>query len=182
MIILDIVINTMNKMKKSYLIFVLIGLTLKSQAQVDSIVELEKTGVLTWLKSESVKKEAPICAMLFLAGAADGLSQDLLFHYNEFERTTGFENHQYWDPDISWRNKYKNGDPNAGAKFFGSTTFLVGLTDGYHASRSFRDIMIITSLATSDKGVTKKEIATKMAIYTICYGSGFTLVYDYLIK
>ena len=56
------------------------------------------------------------------------------------------------------------------------------VTDGYHASRSFRDIMIITSLATSDKGVTKKEIATKAAIYTICYGSGFTLVYDYLIK
>lgn len=169
-------------MKRLTIVISICIVAVQVQAQIDSTSTKGNNAVLNWLKSESVKKEAPICATLFLAGAADGLSQDLLFHYNEFERTTGVENHQYWDPNISWRNKYKNGDPSAGAKFFGSTTFLVGLTDGYHASRSFRDIMIITSLATSDKGVTKKEVATKAAIYTICYGSGFTLVYDFLIK
>ena len=55
-------------------------------------------------------KEWPTWALMFVAGAADGLSQDLLFHYDEFVRSTGATNHQYWDPDLSWRNKYRNGD------------------------------------------------------------------------
>jgi len=53
------------------LVFTLAGLV--CQAQIDSTSTKGNNAVLTWLKSESVKKEAPICAMLFLAGAADGV-------------------------------------------------------------------------------------------------------------
>lgn len=38
----------------------------------------------------------------------------------------------WWDKNTSWKNKYKNGDPRKGPRFFGSTTFLVWLTDGWH--------------------------------------------------
>lgn len=31
-----------------------------------------------------------------------------------------------------WKNKYKNKDPKQGEAFFGSTTFLVFLTDKFH--------------------------------------------------
>jgi hypothetical protein len=120
--------------------------------------------------------------MMFVAGAADGVSQDLLFHYHEFERSTGLTGAQYWDPDLSWRNKYKDGDPAKGAKFFGSTTFLVGLTDGYHASRSLRDSMVILSLINSKKSKSKKESVKKAVLYTASYGAGFTLMYDFLIR
>jgi len=128
------------------------------------------------------KKEWPTWALMFVAGAADGLSQDLLFHYHEFERSTGATNHQYWNPDLSWRNKYRNGDPTQGAAFWGSTTFFVGLTDGYHACRSVRDLMVVIAIATSDKPLGKKQVAYRAFTYSLAYGAGFTLVYDVLIE
>ena len=53
-------------------------------------------------------EEIPSMSAMFLAGAFNGVSQDLLFHYNEFETTFPNANSQYWDPEISWANKYKN--------------------------------------------------------------------------
>jgi hypothetical protein len=41
--------------------------------------------------------------------------------------------YRFWfDASISWKNKYKNRDPNQGEAFFGSTTFLVFITDAWH--------------------------------------------------
>ena len=96
-------------------------------------------------------EEIPSMSTMFLAGAFNGVSQDLLFHYHEFENTFPNANSQFWDPEISWINKYKNGDPLQGARFPGSTTILVGTTDGYHAMLSSRDIMVVTSIALSSK-------------------------------
>lgn len=38
----------------------------------------------------------------------------------------------WWNKNDSSKYKYKNGDPKQGPKFFGSTTFLVWTTDGWH--------------------------------------------------
>ncbi len=38
----------------------------------------------------------------------------------------------WWNPDESWKLKWKNGDHLQGERFFGSSTFLVFLTDGWH--------------------------------------------------
>lgn len=44
--------------------------------------------------------------------------------------------HQNWiNPSISWKNKWKNGDINQGERFFGSSTFLVWLTDLWHFAK-----------------------------------------------
>lgn len=76
-----------------------------------------------------------ISSVLFaFGGACDGVTQALLFHYSEVDKHV--DNEQYWNPDLSWLNKYKNyeaGDTRA--KFFGSTTFLVFTTDAYHLFR-----------------------------------------------
>ena len=39
------------------------------------------------------------------------------------------------NPIHSWPNKWKNGNINNGEKFFGSSTFLVWLTDLWHLSK-----------------------------------------------
>lgn len=127
-------------------------------------------------------EEIPPMSAMFLAGAFNGVSQDLLFHYNEFENTFPNTNPQFWDPEISWVNKYKNGDPLQGARFPGSTTILVGTTDGYHAMLSSRDIMIVTSIALSSKSRSWKHFLKKTAAYTIAYGIGFELTYGKIIK
>jgi len=44
--------------------------------------------------------------------------------------------HQNWlKPSLSWRNKWKNGDATHGPKFFGSSTFLVWITDFWHLAK-----------------------------------------------
>lgn len=64
-----------------------------------------------------------------IAGAMNGAMDKLQFHYGKSIFPKGS---QYWDPKLSWRNKYKNGDVNQGPKFPGSTTIFVWLTDGWH--------------------------------------------------
>ncbi len=128
------------------------------------------------------KEEIAPSSAMFLAGVFNGVSQDLIFHYDEFENTFPNHNRQFWNPELSWRNKYKNGDPNQGRKFFGSTTFLVGTTDGYHAMLSSRDIMIVTSISLSGKPKSFKHFMKKTIIYTLSYGVGFELSYRRIIK
>lgn len=45
-------------------------------------------------------------------------------------------NPKFWDPHQSSVNKWKNGDINQGPRFFGSSTFLVQFTDGWHLLKS----------------------------------------------
>jgi len=43
---------------------------------------------------------------------------------------------QFWNPKISWMNKWKDGCPKFGPRFLGSTTVFVFLTDGWHLSKT----------------------------------------------
>lgn len=49
-----------------------------------------------------------------------------------------------WTRKESWKNKYKNGDPDQGPLFFGSTTVFVWLTDMYHFFKLVKIIAIVT--------------------------------------
>lgn len=129
-----------------------------------------------------LKEELVPATTMFIAGAFNGVSQDLLFHYNEFESTFPNTNPQFWNPEISWTNKYKNGNPLDGAKFPGSTTIFVGTTDGYHAMLSSRDIMIVTTIAISPKSRSWKHFLKKTALYTVSYGLGFHWTYRKMIR
>jgi len=64
-----------------------------------------------------------------LVGLFEGLMDKIMFHY-EKSIFCGFKNQQFYNPYISWRNKYK--DDLKTPKFYGSTTFLVFLTDAWH--------------------------------------------------
>ena len=37
-----------------------------------------------------------------------------------------------WQIDNSWKNKWKNGDPHQGEKFWGSSRWFVPFTDAFH--------------------------------------------------
>jgi len=149
-----------------------------------SLIILMLISTLSWGQQREFKliEEIPSMSAMFLAGAFNGVSQDILFHYNEFENTFPNTDPQFWDPSISWVNKYKNQDPLQGARFPGSTTILVGTTDGYHAMLSSRDIMIVTSIALSSKSRSWKHFHKKTAVYTQAYGAGFNLTYRTIIK
>ena len=71
-----------------------------------------------------------------LAAIFNSLMDTVSFHYNASIFMNYSKLRQFLDVNHSWRNKYKNGNPLDGRKFFGSTTFLVFLTDGWHLFKS----------------------------------------------
>ena len=146
-----------------------------SAKQEDNYYKYEPT------KIQWRKEIVPITTM-FLAGAVNGVNQDILFHYHEFESTFPNANPQFWNPDLSWRNMYLNGDPLQGEKFLGSSTVFAGFTDGYHSTILARNLFITTSICLSPQTRGWKPFLTKTFIYSLSYGLGFELVYAKLIK
>jgi hypothetical protein len=76
-----------------------------------------------------------IAALIALAGAANGVMDTLQFHYDR--QTVFAQNDRYWNPAISWQNKYAQATPWELAKplrpkFPGSITVFVAITDGWH--------------------------------------------------
>jgi len=73
--------------------------------------------------------------LLFLAGALNATMDVLSFRYKTsiFSKYTKLQ--EFFNPQESWVNKYKDNNPNLGPKFFGSKTFLVFLTDAWHLAK-----------------------------------------------
>jgi len=133
------------------LIIVLTLVTLKCNAQYD------------W------KKQIAPAILVLVAGSAEGVMDGLQFHYDG--------NHPFWQPDISWRNKYKNKDPQQGKTFAGK--YFVAATDGWHLMKFTRNATLFTAF-TLKVGEKKKwwvymaEIAGYWALNRI----GFSIVYN----
>lgn len=83
-----------------------------------------------------------IVSLIFFAfaGMAEAVMDTLQFKFytSVFRKYNGY----FWNPDFSWQNKWKQGDPKFGPKFFGSSTFLVWTTDAWHLFKWIRNRMI----------------------------------------
>lgn len=117
------------------------------------------------------KKQIAPAILVFTSGAAEGVMDHLQFHYDG--------NSQYWQPDISWRNKYKNRDPQQGMTFRGK--YLVFTTDGWHMMKFVRNATIFTAF-TLKVGEKKKwwVYVAEGAGYWLVNRAGFTLTYNLL--
>lgn len=71
-----------------------------------------------------------------LTGASNGLNQTLLHRYNQFKARHPHSNDQYWDPKVSWVNKYAGGEVANGPAYPGSTTIFASFTDANHLTMS----------------------------------------------
>jgi hypothetical protein len=52
------------------------------------------------------------------------------------------KNRQFWDWNISWRNKWSWGDKANGEKFFLSSSMLSFMTDGWHLAKGLMIVFI----------------------------------------
>lgn len=123
------------------------------------------------------KKDLLVYGLQFLAGAADGANQAIVYH------GAGKGRH-FWDYQTSWKNKYKDYDHgNTNAAFFGSKTFLVGITDGNHLTRminrSFTLGSVMIAFSENNKWST---IIKKIIICSLINRVGFTLMYNYILN
>lgn len=132
----------------------------------------------------------------FVSGFLDGTVETISHHYSYFKRVFPNTNDGFWNPEISWRNKYKLGDPNLGPKFIGSKTIFAWSTDAYHLLRSSKrmiDIGTISLYANQEMTFHKIEMKEKkstkikrwlldMVYISAVRSLGFTLSYTLIFR
>lgn len=122
-----------------------------------------------------------VLTLLLLAGVSEAIMDKLQFHYSlsVFSRF----NPLFWNPDISWKNKWKNGDKLQGEKFWLSSTLFVFTTDAWHLFKFFRNLFLFSGifcmLFTSFSFTT--SIITTIVL-RIAYGVSFYVNYNHFLK
>ena len=133
----------------------------------------------------NLKKELPSLLTAYGAGMCEGGAETLKFHFYKVRQKYPNVNEHYWNPDVSWTNKYKNGDPLYGPKYFGSTTFLAWTTDGYHLLRTQRNALFGSTLVLKLSLSEKKKwywYVVDAAAHSLAYQAGFHTTYSLMFK
>ena len=114
-------------------------------------------------------------SFMSLGGVCDAISEELLHHYSLVKEKFPNIKDKFFNPEISWHNKYKNGDAKQGEAYLGSTTILIAGTDAYHALRAFKQTMWLGGLITFQKGKNFKQTVLQalisIAVYTTAKGT-----------
>ena len=87
---------------------------------------------------EIIPKLVIASVFMHIAGLCDGKRDFLLFKYED--------QNQFWNPRISWTNKWKDGIRERGERFFKSSTWFVSITDGFHLVKAIHTVSIVLSV------------------------------------
>lgn len=107
-----------------------------------------------------------LLVILCWVGAAifEAIKDTLAFKF----KTSIFRNFNpdWWNPSISWRNKYREGRPFLGARFPGSTHVLSLVTDAWHLCQWLTIASVLTSIAlvVYDNSLSMQPIALMVLI------------------
>ncbi len=135
-----------------------------------------KTSKLKW---KIDKNKLWTGGLAFISGSSKGFNETLQFNYRIFQKTFPGANEQWFNPKISWRNKYEGGDPNNGPKSFLSTSVLVLFTDQYHLNNFIHKTAILSAIVIKIGEGKKpfKHYVFDLLYYTACYQAGFAATY-----
>lgn len=126
----------------------------------------------------------PTFALSFSSGFFNGVGDVLQFKYVSSRFCCNNLNQQYWNPKISWKNKYWHGSPANGAKFPGSTGPLVFLTDAWHLSKTLSLTSIQIGVLTHERKKPRKlwhDIAD-LLILKLSFSAGWWAANKILIR
>jgi hypothetical protein len=118
-------------------------------------------------------------------GMCDGWNQQINYHYQDFKKVFPRADDQYWDPDISWENKYEWKDGVIVGKIRpGSTTWGVWRTDGNHLTRTGNRWLSFLGVVVNIGGekLSLKNVGKNMVKYSIGKSIGFHISYTVLPK
>ena len=125
-----------------------------------------------------------LLGMIFVmvSGLFESIMDKLQFHYDKTPFKY-FNNQIFWDPKISWRNKWKDGDSEKGEKFPGSSTIFVGITDSWHLFKLLHNLSLFLGLFLISIGITSIIcMAFYFIIARIVFGLSFSLGFKYISK
>jgi len=118
--------------------------------------------------------------LLFMAGIAKGIQDTLQFHFSESPFAK--KNEDFWNPERSWTNKYKDWPEDMRPRFWGAKTFLVFLTDGWHLFSTIELTCIQAAVAlpaVAALGVPMWWSLPAIAVLKLVFGAGFRIYYKF---
>lgn len=150
------------------------------------LVSNAQHGIFGFQSPADKKQFYTVCALQFISGLSRGYEQVVVYHYDKFKAKHPHAKDQYFNPAISWTNKYKNNDPAQGPKFPLSTTALVWTTDFKHLMDATSDVStyasVVIPLTSEHKKVKFKYIATRAIAIIGARALGFNLIYQAIYK
>jgi len=129
----------------------------------------------TWLWSGS---------NMFLNGFWDGMHDGLHYRYRNFKQRFPNANDRYWNPKVSWRNKWWHGDPDNGEKFWLSSSALVWTTDASHLTKTMRmnHTLLAVSIPLGHKPKKWYWYLLDIGVNWLCRSAGFHTSYSLIFK
>ena len=123
-------------------------------------------------------------ATSFGGGMAWGLHEVIHYHYPKFQQRHPGADPNFWNPAVSWQNKWKNGDPLQGEAFPLSSTALAWTTDAKHilGIMSNGSIVIATCVVTIGEKRKWWEYGIDMVASGLARSAGFYLTYNIIYK
>jgi len=70
-------------------------------------------------------------SLIVIAAISNAVMDVLQFKFSN-SIFSKFKNQNWWNPKLSWANKWKNGDPLQGENFWGSSRWFVRFTDAWY--------------------------------------------------
>lgn len=161
----------------------------KNMFKISVFIYMLLSGILCFSQKDSVrnlniKLKTIRYTSAFLAGFSEGTMDAISFHYHSFQKRHPNADAQFWDPSISWENKWKNGDPAQGEKYLGSSTIFVPFQDAWHGLKGGKTMFTISSTIIIPIGEKKtwKWYAKEIAIGYLANRAGFYTSYNSIYK
>lgn len=116
-----------------------------------------------------------ILILVIIAGLAEGIMDYIWFHYKG--------DNSFLNPDLSWRNKWKHGNPKYGERFFLSSTILVFLTDGWHLMKWTRNRSIDLCVFIVSAELLSVWLGILITVgLRVSYNASFQIIYSLLSR
>lgn len=113
--------------------------------------------------------------LVIVAGIAKAFMDTLQFHYYQMRWKL---NPQYWNPEISWQNKYNWGKGKSKLIQWLLQNPLVFITDGWHLMQFvfLNSIIMVPAIVQ-----TEYNFLLVFLIIRVIFGSLFSLFYNYIL-
>ena len=118
-----------------------------------------------------------ILGLLFVASSsiAEAIMDKIQFHYDKSIFSQDKYKQTFWNPNLSWVNKWKDNSAKE-EKFLGSSSIFVFTTDAWHLFKFFRNTFLFIGLPLLSFGSMNIILAAILAriiyglVFTICFG------------
>lgn len=122
-----------------------------------------------------------ISFMFFILASACNAIMDKITHHYHLSIFRDLNNEKWWNAEISWRNKYVDGDPSKGrVKWFWGINKPVQITDAWHFFKMLMIVFLCSSIGIAFvSSIAYKNFLWFIGIVTL-YGASHNLIFSFL--